>query len=71
MLTEVADLRNADAARVDAARRVGIFLQEHASKIWADENWQMDVTDESGLILFVITVQALKSAATSTRNPPV
>jgi hypothetical protein len=47
------------------ARLVGIFLQEHAGKIWADENWQMDVTEESGLILFVITVQALKSAATS------
>ena len=68
MLTEVADLRNADEARVEAAKRVGLFLQAHAGKIWTDQNWQMDVTDERGLILFVITVQALQSAATSTHN---
>ena len=68
MLTDVADLRNADEARVEAAKRVGLFLHEHAGKLWADEHWQMDVTDERGLVLFVIMVQAMKSAATSPPN---
>jgi hypothetical protein len=68
MLAEAVDFRNADEARVDAARRVGILLQEHAAKLWADENWQMDVTDGRGLVLFVIYVQAAKSAATAS-NP--
>jgi hypothetical protein len=35
-----------------------------ATQIWVDEDWQMDVTDESGLVLFVINISALKSAAT-------
>jgi hypothetical protein len=65
MLTEAMDFRDADEARIDAARRVGVLLQEHAGKLWADENWQMDVTDERGLILFVIFVQASKSPATT------
>lgn len=63
MFTDVADLPDGDAARVDAAKRVGVLLQEHAGKLWADEQWQMDVTDERGLILFVIYVQAIKAAA--------
>jgi hypothetical protein len=65
MLTEVMELRNDVEARVEAAKRVGRFLQDHASKLWTDEHWKMDVTDENGLILFVILVQAMKSAATS------
>jgi hypothetical protein len=65
MLTEAVDLRNADEARVGAAKRVGILLQEHAGKIWADENWQMDVTDERGLVLFAIFVQAVQSSSAS------
>jgi hypothetical protein len=46
MVTEVADLADADEARV------------HAGKLWEDEAWQMDVTDERGLVLFVINVSA-------------
>jgi hypothetical protein len=65
MLTEAAELRDADEARVEAAKRVGLFLHEHAGRLWVDMHWQMDVTDDGGLILFVIYVQALKSAATS------
>jgi hypothetical protein len=68
VLTEVTDLRDDDEARIEAAKRVGTLLGEHAGKLWADENWQMDVTDERGLILFVISVQAMKSPATSRFN---
>jgi hypothetical protein len=64
MLTEIVDLSNLDEARIEAAKRTGGLLQEHAGKLWADEDWQMDVTDVTGLILFVINVHAIKSAAT-------
>jgi hypothetical protein len=67
MVTDVADLSNTDEARVEAAKRIGLLLHAHAGKLWADEDGQMDVTDDTGLILFVINVIAMSSAATS--NP--
>jgi len=54
MLSGVADLADSNKALTEAARRIGILFQEHAGKLWADEDWQMDVTNEEGLILFVI-----------------
>ena len=63
METEFADLSGTDEARLEAAKRIGSFLNDHAGKLWIDEDWQMDVTDETGLILFVISVHASKSAA--------
>lgn len=64
MLTEVSDLRNSEDARLEAAKRAGKLLQDHAGQLWVDESLQMDVTNENGLLLFVIQVHALKSAAT-------
>ena len=51
-------------ARVEAAKRIGLLLHAHAGKLWADEEWQMDVTDDKGLIPFVINIAAMKSSAT-------
>lgn len=65
MLTETAELADTDEARVEAAKRVGLFLHAHAGSLWVDEEWQMDVTDDTGLILFVINISAMKSAAVS------
>ena len=65
LLTEGAELTGFDQARIEAARRVGDPLKQHAGQIWTDEEWQMDVTDEKGLILFVLHVSALKTPATS------
>ena len=64
MMTEVADFRDTEEARIGAAQRIGALLTTHAGKLWADEDWQMDVTDAEGLILFVINVSALRSSAT-------
>jgi hypothetical protein len=64
MLTEAGDFSNSDEARVEAAKRIGLLLHEHAGNLWVDEDWQMDVTDERGLILFVINVSAMRSSAT-------
>jgi hypothetical protein len=60
MLTEGAELPDLSAARVEAARRIGTLLTEHAGQIWVDQDWQMDVTDEAGLILYMINVSAMK-----------
>ena len=64
MVTDAAELSDSDEARVEAAKRIGLLLHAHAGKLWADEEWQMDVTDGTGLILFVISIAAMKSAAT-------
>jgi hypothetical protein len=73
MLSEVADLSGTTEARIEAARRVGEFLKKHAESLWVNEDWQMDVTNELGLILFVLTVRAESTPATSGsfQKPPV
>lgn len=50
--------------RVELARFVGEMLREHAEKIWEDQDWRVDVTDEAGLILFVMRISASNTAAT-------
>ena len=44
MVTKFMHLSNSDEARVEAAKRIGLLLHAHAGKLWADEDWQMDVT---------------------------
>ena len=68
MLTQAADLKDKEEARLEAAKHIGNLLHEHAGKLWVDEDWHMDVTDDRGLILFVITVSAMQSAAVA--KPP-
>ena len=62
---ESEDLR---ALRVELAKFVGELLKNHADRIWVDQNWRVDVTDERGLILFVIHVLATDTAATALLN---
>lgn len=59
-----AELADSTAARVEAAKRIGDLLHEHAGQIWVDQDWQIDVTDQTGLILYVIQVAAMNSSAT-------
>ena len=59
------DLVSQDEARAEAARRVGDLLKEHAGLLWLEQDWHMDVTDETGLILFIIQVSALNAPSTS------
>lgn len=66
MLTEGVELPDATAARQEAARRIGLLLTEHAGQIWVDEDWRMDITDQAGLILYVLQVSAMNTAATRT-----
>lgn len=53
-----------DALRVEMARFVGQMLRDHAKQVWADQDWRIDVTDEAGLILYVMHVSATDTAAT-------
>ena len=51
--------------RIELARFVGDLLKDHASEIWADEDWRVDVTDERGLILYIMQVSAMQTPATA------
>jgi hypothetical protein len=55
---------NLSDLRIEVAKFVGELLRDHASRIWEDQDWQVDVTDQTGLILFVLQVVATESAAT-------
>ena len=63
---ETQDVESEDhtGLRVELARFVGKMLREHAEKIWEDQDWRVDVTDEAGLILFVMRISASNTAAT-------
>ena len=58
------DTANIPDLRTELAKFVGELLKDHAEKIWADEDWRVDVTDATGLILYVIHISATDSAAT-------
>jgi hypothetical protein len=51
------------AVRVEVAAFVGELLRDHANQVWADEDWRVDVTDEQGLILFVMHIAAIETSA--------
>jgi hypothetical protein len=52
------------ALRIELARFVGELLKDHAELIWTDEDWQIDVSDDDGLILYVMHISAMKTPAT-------
>src|SRR6478609_8065292 len=63
MLTEAAncETQTKPVSKPPAHRSVAPRL---CGKLWVDEEWQMDVTDDVALILFAIKASALKSAFT-------
>lgn len=50
--------------RMEVARFVGQLLQNHAKQVWVDQEWRVDVTDEAGLILYVMHISAAGTSAT-------
>jgi hypothetical protein len=50
--------------RLEMAQFVGELLKDHAALIWVDEDWQIDVTNDEGLILYVIHISASETSAT-------
>jgi hypothetical protein len=57
------------AVRIEPAQFVGELLKDHAEQIWVDEDWRVDVTNEDGLILYVMEISASDSAATLGYRP--
>jgi hypothetical protein len=53
------------ALRTEVAEFVGELLKDHAQEVWKDEDWRVDVTDENGLILYVMHILATDTAATA------
>lgn len=62
---EGTELPNLEAARHEAVKLAGLLLQENAAEFWNGEQWDMDVTDERGLILFTLTFLATNAPSTT------
>ena len=60
---EGSELADIQAARVTAIRFAGELLRDHASRFWNGDEWQMEVTDDVGLTLFVLTFHAMDAPA--------
>ena len=54
---------NQDVARIEVAKFAGELLKGHADRIWVDEDWRVDVTDATGLILFVMHLFVTNAAS--------
>jgi hypothetical protein len=52
-----------ESLRIEVAQFVGETLRDHARQIWVDQDWRVDVSDDTGLILFVLHLSAFSSAA--------
>ncbi|MGU3668470.1 DUF6894 family protein [Methylobacterium sp. A49B] len=57
------DLSSWDDARVEAIRMAGEILKDKAHRIALGEDWRMEVTDETGLVLFRLDFSVLESPA--------
>ena len=60
---EGVDLPGLDAARLEAVRVMGEDLKHHPDAFWDDEDWQIAVSDERGLVLFTVYSAAMRSSA--------
>jgi hypothetical protein len=67
--TKPVEMDSLDALRVEMALFVGELLKNHADLIWKDQDWQVDVTDASGLILYILHLSAADTAATAGTLP--
>ncbi|MCW6510867.1 DUF6894 family protein [Lichenifustis flavocetrariae] len=48
------ELASAVEARLEAVRTMGEDLKDNPSAFWDDEEWQISVSDERGLVLFTL-----------------
>lgn len=59
-----AELANAREARLEAIRYAGELMTDHPERIALGEDWRMEVTDPTGLILFHLDFSCSATAAT-------
>ncbi|GJE30507.1 DUF6894 family protein [Methylobacterium oxalidis] len=67
---EGVDLPDWQAARVEAIRRAGEFLKEDAQRVALGEDWRIEVTDHTGLILFQMTFLVVEAPVMLRGTPP-
>lgn len=48
--------------RLEMARFVGELLRDHADLIWQDQDWQIDVSDDAGLVLYALNISAVQTS---------
>jgi hypothetical protein len=68
--TVTVEKENLTELRLEMGIFVGELLKDHAELLWEDKDWQIDVTDASGLILYVIQVVASEAPAAPRVRPP-
>ncbi|MGH1572779.1 DUF6894 family protein [Methylobacterium sp. P31] len=59
--TEGTELPDWQTARLEAIRLVGQILREDAQSVALGEDWHVEVTDHTGLILFQMTFQVIEA----------
>lgn len=60
---EGTELPDWQAARLEAIRRAGDILKDDAQRIAVGEDWRIEVTDSTGLILFQMAFLMVESPA--------
>jgi hypothetical protein len=57
------ELANIEAAKERAVEMAGQLLKDNAKDFWRSEQWELEVMDPTGLLLFQITLLGSVSAA--------
>ena len=61
---EGTELRDLHAARAAAVTMSGEMLKANTHDFWQGDEWKMDVTDETGMILFTLMFMAISAPDT-------
>ncbi len=59
------DLPDHNVARIEAVRLLGEVLKDKASEFWDEQSMKLIITDDEGLMLFVLDVSAIEAPAVS------
>ena len=57
------ELPSLDDARLEAVRYAGEVMRDHPTLIWKGDDFRVEVTDESQLMLFTVIVVAVDAPA--------
>lgn len=60
---EGTELPDWQTARIEAVRLAGEILKDDADRIDLGEDWCIEVTDQTGLVLFRLTLQVIEAPA--------
>lgn len=61
--TEGTELPDWQVAQIEAVRLAGEILKDDAQRVVLGEDWRIEVTDQTGLVLFQLTFQVITSPA--------